>query len=130
MSTALEEPTSTGLAPNLAGALAYVLGPLTGVLFLVLEKDNRFVRFHAMQSIVVGGAMIVASIALSIVSSILAFVPVLGWIIALAAGLGLAIFSLLLWIVLMVRAFRGREWEVPLVGGVARRYATPAGIAA
>lgn len=130
MSTALEEPTSTGLAPNLAGALAYVLGPLTGILFLVLEKDNRFVRFHAMQSVVVGGGLIIASIGLSIVSSVLAFIPVLGWIIALAAGLGLAVLSLLLWILLMVRAFQGREWEAPLVGGVARRYADPAGIAA
>ena len=45
--------TSTGLAPHVAGALAYVLGPITGVVFLVIEKDNRFVRFHAAQSIAV-----------------------------------------------------------------------------
>ncbi len=45
--------SSTGLAPNVAAALSYILGPITGVLFLVLEKENRFVRFHAAQSITV-----------------------------------------------------------------------------
>jgi len=47
------EKTSLGLDENIEGALCYVLGWLTGIVFFVLEKDNRFVKFHAMQSIVV-----------------------------------------------------------------------------
>jgi uncharacterized membrane protein len=54
MSADASTGTSTGLAANVAGLLTYILGPITGVLFLVLEKENRFVRFHAMQSVVVG----------------------------------------------------------------------------
>lgn len=126
MSTDANSRTSAGLAANVAGLLAYVLGPITGVLFLVLEKENRFVRFHAMQSVVVGVALIALSILLSIVSSMLAFIPVLGWIVALLAGLALAVFSFVLWILLMVRALQGKEWAVPIAGAYARRFVTPA----
>ena len=121
-----QAPTSTGLSANVAGLLAYVLGPLTGVLFLVIEKENRFVRFHAAQSIAVGLALIALSIAFSIVSAVVAVVPILGWIVALLAGLVFALLTFVLWIVLMLRAFRGREWEVPVVGRYARRYVTSA----
>src|SRR5689334_17289909 len=65
--------TSTGLSANVAGALSYLLGFITGIVFLVLEKQNRFVRFHAAQSIAVSVAIIVLSIALSILSGVLAF---------------------------------------------------------
>lgn len=125
MTIAAHEPTTTGLAPNVAGALAYVLGPLTGIAFLVLEKENRFVRFHAAQSIAVGVVMIVLSIALSIVSSVLAFIPILGWIIAIVAGLGFALVTFVLWIMLMLRAFQGRDWQLPVAGKYARQYAEP-----
>lgn len=119
-------PTSTGLSANVAGLLAYILGPLTGVLFLVIEKENRFVRFHAAQSIAVGLALIALSIAFSILSAVVAVVPILGWIVALLAGLVFAFLTFVLWIVLMLRAFRGCEWEVPVVGRYARRYVTSA----
>lgn len=121
-----QAPSSTGLGANVAGLLAYVLGPLTGVLFLVIEKENRFVRFHAAQSIAVGLALIALSIAFSILSAVVAVVPILGWIVALLAGLVFALLTFVLWIVLMLRAFRGREWEVPVVGRYARRYVTSA----
>ena len=68
--------TSTGLPANVAGALAYI----TGVLFYVLERDNRFVRFHAAQSIVVSIVMIVISIVLGILGAVLGFIPFIGWI--------------------------------------------------
>jgi uncharacterized membrane protein len=120
--------TSTGLAPNIAGALAYVLGPITGVLFLVLEKENRFVRFHAAQSIVTSLLLIVLSVALSILSTVLAFIPVLGWLVAFLLAFVMGIGSLVLWLLLMWRAFLGEEWEVPVAGAYARRIA-PATIA-
>lgn len=111
----------TGLPPNIAGSLAYLLGPITGILFLVLERESRFVRFHAAQSIVVSIICIIFSIALSVLSAILGVVPVIGWLlgIALSLGMGLAFFAL--WLVLMFTAFQGKEWEVPLLGVQARR---------
>lgn len=115
--------TSTGLAPNVAAALSYVLGPITGVLFLVLEKENRFVRFHAAQSITVGILMIALSIALSLLSTVLAFIPVLGWIVGLLLALVVGFGSFVLWIVLMWRAVQGKEWEVPIAGPLARKIA-------
>ena len=112
---------TTGLAPNVAGALAYVLGPITGVLFLVLEKENRFVRFHAAQSITTGLLLVALSIGLSILSTVLAFVPVLGWIVALLLAVVIGFGSFVLWLLLMWRASQGKEWEVPFAGALARR---------
>ena len=117
----LAEPTSTGIAPNVGGALAYVLGPITGVVFYLLEKDNRFVRYHAAQSITVGVVLIALSVALSILGSVLALVPVLGWIVALLLTLGVGVVSFVLWLMLMWRAYNGAEWETPVAGPLARR---------
>lgn len=119
--SAADGPTSTGIPANVAGALAYLLGPITGVLFYLLEKDNRFVRFHAAQSIVVWLVMIAVSIVLTILSTVLAFVPLIGWLIAMLLSFGLSIVSFLLWIFLMWQAFQGKEFEVPIAGGFARR---------
>jgi uncharacterized membrane protein len=107
--------SATGLPQNLAGALAYILGPITGILFLVVEKENRFVRFHAMQSTVVSLAWFVASFALSFLTSM----PLVGWIFALAASLfglvGLAVCLFMMW-----KAFQNEEWEFPVLGAFAR----------
>ena len=112
--------SSTGLAPNVAAALSYLFGIVTGVIFFVLEKDNRFVRFHAMQSIVVSAAFIIFSIVLSIFSMI----PILGWILGALAGMVVGIIALILWLVLMFKAFQGEEWEVPVLGKYARQYSS------
>jgi uncharacterized membrane protein len=117
----LSDATSVGIAPNVAGALAYVLGPITGVAFYVLEKDNRFVRYHAAQSIAVGVALIALSIALSILGTVLAFVPVLGWIVALLLSLGVGVLGFVLWLMLMWKAYSGAEWEAPFAGSFARK---------
>jgi uncharacterized membrane protein len=126
MSQAPLSPQSTGLAPNVAGALAYLLGPLTGIFFLVIEKENRFVRFHAAQSIVVGIACIVAGITLSVISAILGLVPIIGWLVSILLSLGMGLGFFILWLTLMFMAFQGREWEVPGVGAQARRLFLPA----
>jgi len=120
-----ETPTTThsaGLSSNVAGALAYSLGVLTGILFYLLQKDDRFVRFHAMQSILVSVAYIVAAIGLTILETALAFVPVLGWIVGGVLAMALSLGGFVLWVLLMVRAFQGRQWEAPLVGQYARRH--------
>jgi uncharacterized membrane protein len=64
--------SSTGMQPNVAALLSYVLGWITGLIFFLIEKENKFVRFHAAQSLVVFGALTVLQIALGIFSGILA----------------------------------------------------------
>jgi uncharacterized membrane protein len=110
-------PTATGLAQNVAGALAYLLGPITGILLLVVERENRFVRFHAMQSTVLCVAWIIVSFGLSF----LATVPVVGWIVGLLLSLVMGLAGFILWLVLMWKAFQGEEWELPIVGPFARK---------
>ena len=113
--------STTGLAPNVAGALAYVLGPLTGVILLVIEKDSPFVRFHAAQAVVVGVAVLVLSILLSIVSAILTVIPFLGPVVSALIGFAFTIATFVLWVLLMWKAFNGEEWNVPGTGDYARR---------
>jgi len=120
-----EAANSSGLAPNVAGALSYLLGPFTGILFLVLEKKNPFVRFHAAQSIGISVAWIVFWVVFTVISTVLGAIPVLGWIAAigfflLAMLLGLG--GLALWLYLMYSAWNGNEWEFPWVGEQSRRF--------
>lgn len=119
--TATEQPTASGLPANLAGALCYVLGPITGVAFLLIEKDNRFVRFHGAQSTAVGIILFVVSLAFTILSSVLAVIPVLGWIVGLLLGLAFGLATFFLWIMLMWRAYQGQMWEVPFASGLTRK---------
>ncbi len=113
--------STASLAPNVAGALAYVLGIITGVIFLAIEKEDRFVRFHAAQSIAVSLVLVVVSIGLSVLSTVLVFVPILGWIVAFLLSVVLFFATIVLWVLLMWRAYRGREWEVPIAAGIARK---------
>lgn len=117
----------SGLEPNVAGALSYLLGPITGVLFLLIDKERPFVRFHAMQSIVLSVAWVVAWIVLAVVGAILGVVPVLGWIIGTLLSLAVAVLGLVLWLYLMFQAFQGNEWEIPYLGPQARKYAAQVG---
>lgn len=105
-----EGKTSTGLQQNVAGLLCYVLGWVTGIVFLLLEKDNRFVRFHAVQSIVVFGALTVVDIVLN-------FIPIIGWVIAWIIG----VVAIILWIVLMVKAYQGQMYKLPIAGNIAEQ---------
>jgi uncharacterized membrane protein len=119
MSAPQPTPTQgTGLSPNVAGALAYLLGPITGIIFLVIEKNDQFVRFHAMQSTVLWVAWFIASIVLSVLSGA---VPVIGWIFGFLLSIVLAIGGVVLWLLLMYKAYQGQEWELPWVGQFARK---------
>ncbi len=113
--------TSTGVEPTVAAALSYILGLITGIVFLVLEKDNRYVRFHAAQSIVVSIFIIIASIGVSMVSGVLAFIPIIGWAVVLLLTMGLGAGTFVLWLLLMWRAYQGEEWELPVAGELARK---------
>jgi len=114
---------ATGLAPNLAGALAYILGFITGILFLVLEpyKRDRFVRFHAMQSILYSAFGIVFRIGWSILVS--AVVDLSGWLsLALVpVGLVISLGLFLFWLFLMYQAYNNREFRIPIIGAIAAK---------
>lgn len=97
----------TGLPRNTAAALSYVLGWLTGIIFLLVEKDP-FVRFHAMQSIVTFGIL-----------TIIPLVPVVGWVLSpliIVAGF-------VLWLVLIFKAYQGEEFKLPVIGEFAKKQA-------
>ena len=102
--------TSTGLEQNVAGLLCYVLGWITGVIFIIIERENKFVRFHAMQSIVVFGILTIARI-------VLGWIPFIGWIL----GIIISIMMFVLWIILMIKAFQGERFKLPWAGNFAER---------
>ena len=104
--------TSTGIQPNVAALLSYVLGVLTGIIFFIIEKENKFVRFHAMQSIITFGGLFVIQI-------VFAFIPVVGAIILPI----ISITSLILWVVLMIKSYQGEKFKLPIVGDIAEKQA-------
>ncbi|MBN1856597.1 MAG: DUF4870 domain-containing protein [Dehalococcoidia bacterium] len=109
------EKTGMGLEPNVAGLLCYLVGWVTGLVFFLMEKDNKFVRFHAMQSIVVSGALMVIGLVLSPIMLVAPLLSVLIW----------PLFYLLcvaLWIVLMVKAYQNKMFKVPWAGNFAEKH--------
>ena len=104
------EKTSTGLEANVAGLLCYVAGWISGLVFILIEKENKFVRFHAMQSIIVFGVLSVASI-------VLGWIPVLNVVIVPL----ISVLGLVLWIVLMVKAYQGEKYKLPWAGDLAEK---------
>jgi uncharacterized membrane protein len=114
-------PTATagGMSENVAGALCYVLGLITGILFLVLApyNQNKFVRFHAFQSIFFHVAWIVLWIA----DTMMAFV--LPWYLMSLIGMLLALGGLALWLILMFKAYNNERFKLPIVGDLAEKQA-------
>ena len=99
--------SSTGLEENVAGFFCYILGFITGIVFLVVEKRSSFVRFHAMQSTI-------TFLGLFVISMILGVIPILHLLVY-----PIWILSLILWLILMVKALRGERYLLPIVGKMA-----------
>lgn len=95
---------------NLMGAVAYLLGFVTGIVLLLVEKQNKFVRFHAMQSTIFFGGLFIVNIALG-------FIPILGWL----TGFVVSLAAFILWLVLMWKAFQGEMYKLPYVGDLAEK---------
>jgi uncharacterized membrane protein len=104
--------SSLGMPPNLAGLLCYFLGFITGAVFFILERKNRFVRFHALQSTILFGGIFV-------VNTLLLAIPVVGVIINLI----LSLMSLVLWVLLMIKAYQGEIFKLPVIGDIAEKRA-------
>jgi len=99
-----KQKSSTGLDENVAGFLCYLFGFITGIVFLVVEKESRFVKFHAKQSTI-------TFLGLFVITLLFGGIPVIGFLIL--------IFSLILWLVLMIKALQGKRYLLPIVGKMA-----------
>ncbi len=96
--------SSTGLEENVAGFLCYLLWFVTGIVFLVVERESRFVKFHAKQSTI-------TFLVLFVILLLIGWIPVIGamvWIL-----------SLVLWLLLMIKALQGKRYSLPIVGKMA-----------
>ena len=114
--------TSTGIQANVAGLLSYVLGWISGLIFILIEKENKFVRFHAMQSIILFGGLSVLQVIVGVLNGILFAIhlAVLVPVITLLNGL-LMLAGFILWIVLMVKSHQGEKFKLPVVGDIAEK---------
>jgi uncharacterized membrane protein len=99
-----KEQSSTGLEENVAAFFCYLLGFVTGIVFLVVEKKSSFVKFHARQSTI-------TFLPLFVIILVIGWIPVLGALVW--------IFTLILWLVLMIKALQGKRYLLPIVGKMA-----------
>jgi uncharacterized membrane protein len=112
--------TPIELEENIAGVLCYVLGWASGIYFIQKEKENKFIRFHAMQSIVAWGGITIVFLIMFIISRVFKFIPflniiffILYWLLGLAA--------VILWMVLMAKAYQGERYKLPWAGNFAEK---------
>ena len=116
-------PSSTGLDPNVAAALAYLAGPFSGMLLLLVERSSRYVRFHAIQSILGLGGLWVLAATLGLLAVLTVFVSATGFALLLYAAWATGGVWIVVWIVCLVKAFTGRLWKMPIAGRYAERWA-------
>jgi uncharacterized membrane protein len=122
--------SSTGLEENLAALLSYVFGWLSGLIFLLIEKDSRLVRFHAMQSILLNVFAVVVGIVLWIVMFVLFLIAtqlpsILGTLLSLVVTLIWIAFSiglLVAWVMCLVKAYQGQFFKLPVIGNFAEKF--------
>ena len=112
-----EKKSSTGLESNIGGLLSYVLGWITGLIFFLIEEKDEFIRFHAMQSIIFFGAVT----AVMIVFGILEWIPFIGILFTVITAL-VGLFAFVMWIILMVKAYQGERFKLPIAGDLAEKY--------
>lgn len=110
----MKERSSLGVAANLAAALSYLFGWITGLIVVLLETRSEFVRFHARQSVFTFGG-------LTLIAIVINAVPVLAPLFAML----LPVLALVLWIVLLIKSYQGDRYKLPLVGDWAERVRIP-----
>ena len=112
----MSQSSGTKLEPNIAGLLCYVLGWITGLIFFLIEEKDEFVRFHAMQSMIVFGAWTLVQI---ILTGILYSISHSGGEIFSSLW---SVIAVVLWIVLMIKAYKGERFKLPVSGDLAEKY--------
>jgi uncharacterized membrane protein len=124
--------SSTGLDENVAALLSYIFTWVTGLIFYLIEKDSRFVRFHAMQAILLGASTFVFGIVIYIAWAILLIIvvqisDVLAMLINLVLGLVLVVFYLAFligWVMCLIKAFQKQYFKLPVLGNFAEKFST------
>ena len=119
------ETSSTGLPPHAAAALSYLAWWLSGLLFFLVEKESRFVKFHAAQATVGLGAIWAGGLTLWVFAFIALFVSAFVFKILLYLAYGVWVLGMVAWAVCLIRAWQGDVFELPWAGGVARRWSDP-----
>lgn len=107
------DKTSHGLDANVAAAFCYALGWVTGLVFYLIEPSNKFVRFHALQSIIVFGAL---SVLMMLVRGMRPFGILIATFLIIPA-------SAVLWLLLMYKAYMGERFKLPIAGAIAEQRA-------
>ncbi|HLX57788.1 MAG TPA: DUF4870 domain-containing protein, partial [Ktedonobacteraceae bacterium] len=110
-------PTSIGMDANILAFLAYLFPVIGALIIFFMEKQNRFVRFHAMQALLCSAAVVVLEIVLGVLGSL----PLL-WFFACIINPFVGLALVVCWIILMINAFQGKYFKVPIVGDYAERY--------
>ena len=124
--------SSTGLDENIAALLSYVFGWVSGLIFFLIEKDSRLVRFHAMQSILLNAAALVVGIVLWFAWAILAIIfsqvsEVLAGLVSFVLGLLILVFyiGLLIAVVFcLIKAYQRQYFKLPVLGNFAEKFST------
>lgn len=101
----VNKKTSIGLEPNIAGLVCYLFGFVSAIILLLIEKNSRYVRFHAMQSLLMSVALLFAVFTLTII-------PFIGWVMSLL----IIPLSFILWIFMMYKAYQGEWYKLPWIG--------------
>lgn len=123
------EKSSTGLDANLAALLCYVFGWVSGLVFFLIEKESRLVRFHAMQAILFNVLIAVIAIVLWIVTFILILIgsqlpDIMGTLLGLVVSLIWLVFSvglLIAWVMCLIRAYQYQYFKLPVIGNMAEK---------
>ncbi|MDR3239452.1 MAG: DUF4870 domain-containing protein [Clostridiales bacterium] len=106
-----------GLDEKTSGGLCYVLTFVSGIFYLLVEKENKFVRFHALQSTV----WFIAACVVRWIFDVLSFIPVLGALFGVLSWL-ITLLMFVSWIYLMVMAFKGNRFKIPVLGDAVENY--------
>ena len=122
--------TSLNMEENIAGLLCYLLTWVTGIIFFFLEKENKFVRFHAMQSIL-------TFLPLNIIAWLVGWLGAPKWTPGGYYGLGtwspgipalvylswlIWAITVILWLILMIKAYQGEKFKLPVIGDIAEKH--------
>jgi len=116
------DPTSTGMQAKTEALVSYLLGWVTGIVFLVIERKNRFVRFNAAQSTIFFGATFILLALLHYIGAFLGGIFLIGFVLGpvfACASFVVGIPTLLIWLYLMMQSFRGKTVRLPIISGYA-----------
>jgi uncharacterized membrane protein len=113
------------MTDNMAGALCYLFGFITGILFLVLAPYNqdRNIRFHAFQSIFLSIAWVILSIVVGIVALAFHLIPFLGFLVAIVLRITIGLGGIFIWLYMMFKTYNGEKIVLPVVGPLAEKQA-------